>query len=334
MSKPGRKPSFVISLDFELAWGVRDRRSLEAYKRNLMGAREAVPALLRLFSEYGVHATWATVGFLFCNGRDEAIVASPAMRPQYRDRALFPYDDLPGLGDDEAADPLHFAPSLLRMIQVTPHQEIGTHTLSHFYCLEDVQSVDVFRADLAAARKLAAKIGLELRSLVFPRNQYAAAYLQAAADAGIVAFRGTQNSWIHSGRRRRDESAVRRGLRLLDAYIPITSGNGAVSSENDSGLINIPASAFLRPYAATRRALEKLRLHRITNAMERAAQMGETFHLWWHPHNFGVHLNENMSFLREILRHQRALAARYAMESLTMAEVAAREMVPEREIAV
>ena len=334
MSKPGHKPAFVISLDFELAWGVRDRRSLEAYKRNLMGAREAVPALLRLFSEYGVHATWATVGFLFCNGREDAMAASPAILPQYRDRALSPYGDLPGLGDDEAADPLHFAPSLVRMIQATPEQEIGTHTLSHFYCLEEERSVDAFRADLAAAQKLAAKFGIELRSLVFPRNQYAAAYLRAAADAGIVAFRGTQNSWIHSGRRRRDESAVRRGLRLLDAYIPITSGNGAVSSENDSGLINIPASAFLRPYAATRRALEELRLHRITNAMERAAQMGETFHLWWHPHNFGVQLNENMSFLREILRHQRALAARYAMESLTMAEVAAREMVPEREIAV
>ena len=334
MSKSGRKPAFVISLDFELAWGVRDHRSLESYKRNLMGAREAVPALLRLFSDYGIHATWATVGFLFCHGREEAILASPTTLPRYRDRALFPYDDLPGLGKDETADPVHFAPSLVRMIQSTPHQEIGTHTFSHFYCLEDVQSVEAFRADLAAARKLAAKFGLELRSLVFPRNQYASAYLPAAADAGIIAFRGTQNSWIHSGRRRRDESAMRRGLRLIDAYIPITSGNGFGHSNDEAGLINVPASAFLRPYAASRRSLEKTRLRRITNAMEQAVQIGETFHLWWHPHNFGVHLNENMNFLREILQHQRALAQRYAMESLTMAEAAAREMVPEREVAV
>jgi hypothetical protein len=328
------KPAFVISLDFELVWGVRDHPSLEAYKRNLMGAREAVPALLQVFSEYGIHATWATVGLLFCNGREEAIAASPTVLPQYRDRGLFPYDDLPGLGDNEAEDPLHFAPSLVRMIQATPHQEIGTHTLSHFYCLEEKQSVDAFRADLGAARKLAAKFGLELRSLVFPRNQYAPVYLRAAADAGILAFRGTQNFWIHRSRRRQDESAVRRGLRLLDAYIPITSGNGAGHSNHDSGLINVPASAFLRPYAPARRPLEKLRLRRITNAMDSAAQTGETFHLWWHPHNFGVHLDENMDFLRAILRHQLALREQYGMESLTMAEAAARDMVPEREVAV
>jgi hypothetical protein len=127
---------------------------------------------------------------------------------------------------------------------------------------------------------------------------------------------------------------MRRGLRLLDAYIPITAGNGAGHSDDHAGLINVPASAFLRPYAPRRRALEKLRLHRITNAMEQAAQMVETFHLWWHPHNFGVHLKENIDFLREILQHQRTLAARYQMESLTMAEAAARDAVPEREVAV
>ena len=35
--------------------------------------------------------------------------------------------------------------------------------------------------------------------------------------------------------------------------------------------------------------------------MERAARSREIVHLYWHPHNFGVHLDENMSFLRAIL---------------------------------
>ncbi len=54
--------TFVISLDFELHWGVRDHRTVADYRENLLGVRRVVPALLSLFSEFGIHATWATVG--------------------------------------------------------------------------------------------------------------------------------------------------------------------------------------------------------------------------------------------------------------------------------
>ena len=63
----GRRGRFVISLDFELYWGVRHLPSVKQYFPHLVGARTAIPALLDLFSEYGIHATWATVGFLFCD---------------------------------------------------------------------------------------------------------------------------------------------------------------------------------------------------------------------------------------------------------------------------
>lgn len=334
MNGASRQSAFVISIDFELAWGVRDRADLDAYKQNLFGAREAVPALLRLFAEYQVHATWAAVGFLFCDSRQEAVAASPAMLPQYRDRALFPYDELPQRGRNEAEDPLHFAPSLLRMIQAAPNQEIATHTFSHFYCLEETQSVEAFRADLAAARRVASKFGVELRSLVFPRNQYAPAYLRAAADSGIVAFRGTQDSWIHSSRPSSDETMLRRGLRFLDSYLPMTAANGSGHSHDEFGLINVPASAFLRPFSGAVGGMELLRLKRITDAMDRSAQTGGTFHLWWHPHNFGVNLNENLNFLEKILRHARMLETQYGMQSLTMAEAAARVLPAEHEVAV
>ena len=59
----------VWSLDFELRWGMHDRLGLDRdlYRRNLEGAREAVPRLLQLFTRRGVRATWATVGALACN---------------------------------------------------------------------------------------------------------------------------------------------------------------------------------------------------------------------------------------------------------------------------
>ena len=69
MSPNQNTPPFgalVISLDFELHWGVRDKRPVDGpYRENLLGAREAIPQMLDLFEEFGVAATWATVGFLF-----------------------------------------------------------------------------------------------------------------------------------------------------------------------------------------------------------------------------------------------------------------------------
>src|ERR1700686_2907278 len=46
--------AFVISLDFELHWGVRDHeRPNGPYGPNLLGARKAIPRLLELFERYG-----------------------------------------------------------------------------------------------------------------------------------------------------------------------------------------------------------------------------------------------------------------------------------------
>ena len=39
---------FVISLDFELLWGVRDHSDKQSYGQNVLGAREAVPRIREL----------------------------------------------------------------------------------------------------------------------------------------------------------------------------------------------------------------------------------------------------------------------------------------------
>src|SRR4029077_6616039 len=57
--------AFVISLDFELLWGVRDNRTIADYGANILGVRQVVPALLDLFAERNIACTWATVGLLF-----------------------------------------------------------------------------------------------------------------------------------------------------------------------------------------------------------------------------------------------------------------------------
>jgi hypothetical protein len=54
--------------------------------------------------------------------------------------------------------------------------------------------------------------------------------------------------------------------------------------------------------------------------MTDAAKRGRIYHLWWHPHNFGVHLDENLAFLRLVLDHYRLLRERYEFQSVTMSD--------------
>lgn len=321
---PASSGALVISLDFELFWGVRDTRTLEGYRGNLLGVRDAIPRLLDLFAEYGIHATWATVGFLFFDGRDDLLENAPAVRPRYRVRELDPYAVLPALGRSEREDPFHFAPSLIRLIRSYPGQEIGTHTFSHFYCLEEGQDEAAFAADLEAAARAAGRFGVTLESIVFPRNQINEAYLDTCRAAGLVAYRGTEESWLHRPSRRDDHTAMRRALRLADAYLPISGVRSERPSVlRGSALVNVRSSRFLRPYTPLLATGERLRRARVVNEMRAAAAQRGIYHLWWHPHNFGSHIDENLRMLREVLEGYRRLAGDRGFRTASMAEIAA-----------
>jgi hypothetical protein len=65
-----------------------------------------------------------------------------------------------------------------------------------------------------------------------------------------------------------------------------------------------------------------LRRWRVKAGLRAAARRGEVYHLWWHPHNFGTNLEENLAALKSILKEFHRLRDMYGMQSLTMAEVA------------
>lgn len=318
-----RSPALVISLDFELHWGVRDRHGPDSrYMANVRGARDAIPRLLDLFAEYDIAATWATVGFLFAESRDELESFHPEVRPRYVDTRLDPYGE--PVGDGEAADPLHFAASLIRLIASTPRQEIGTHTYSHFYCLEPGADAEAFRNDIDSAVAIASAKGIRLRSAVLPRNQWNAEYARILRDAGIECFRGNQPGWMYRAAPATGENAVRRGARLADAHIPLTRWRGRPwrATMSDIGLHDVAATSFLRPVGDGSHAVNELRLRRLRAGLAQAARGGRVFHLWWHPHNFGTHTPENLSFLRHLLDHFQVLGGEYGMRSLTMLDAA------------
>lgn len=86
--------------------------------------------------------------------------------------------------------------------------------------------------------------------------------------------------------------------------------------------MNIPSSRFLRPYHAVLFFLEKRKVKRIKDSMTYAAKHGEVFHLWWHPHNFGMHREQMLKQLEEILSYYKFLNQKYGMQSMNMSEIA------------
>jgi peptidoglycan/xylan/chitin deacetylase (PgdA/CDA1 family) len=314
--------NFIISLDFEIYWGVWDVVEFNKYKNNLLGVRQVIPRLLNVFNKYEINATFATVGFLFFKNRQELEEGLPIEKPSYTNPKISPYDNhFIEVGKDESDDPFHFAPSLIELIR-TSGQEIACHTFCHYYCLETGQTVEAFAEDLKAAKKIAEKRGIELKSLVFPRNQFNEKYLQVCKDEGFTSFRGNETSWIYHAHVHERETMIRRVSRWLDAYVNLT-GHHCFVIEKDKGLpINIPASRFLRPYSKKFSLLDWIKLNRIKSGMTHAAKNGLNYHLWWHPHNFGINLEKNISFLEKILLHYKVLSGKYDFHSRSMKQVA------------
>lgn len=323
LGKYEKQGIFTVSLDFELYWGMRDVVSQEEYRKHLEGTPEAVTRMLSLFSHYNIHATWATVGFLFFNDAVELKAHLPDVLPDYDYKRFDLYDYL--RKQKELHIPFHFAPDLIAKIIQTPYQELATHTFSHYYCLESGQNAKSFQSDIMQACKIAKeKTGVTITSLVFPRNQKNDAYLPILSACGINAYRGNEKHWIYDESNWEERKILKRALKLLDTYLNI-SGHHTVALQKlqcYNGVVDIPASRFLRPYSKKFAFLDFLKLNRIKTSMTYAAQRGEIFHLWWHPHNFGADVAKNIAFLEKILQHYVLLHERYNMQSMHMQEIA------------
>lgn len=313
--------TLIVSLDFELFWGMLDQCALEAYQDNVLGGRTAIPRLLDLFQKYSIHATWAAVGFLFAENYQELKTYFPKQLPSYAKQNLTPYDWFDRIGEDEADAPCFYGSSLIRLVSETPGQEVGSHTFSHYYCREEGQTLEQFAADMAAAKKIAADHGYDLASVILPRNQCEPTYTRVFRDLGFTAYRDEENDWIHEKIKFRP---LLRILRLADVYFPLT-GQGGYHPEKEDGIWNLVGSRMYKPIFRPLAFLEKQKIRRIKAQMRHAARKGLTFHLWWHPHNIGVRTREHLQQLEEIFRYYAQLRETYGMESLNMREAAQKE---------
>jgi hypothetical protein len=289
MSTSDQTPSVLISLDFEMRWGIHDvyGYDIDAHRDELVCGRDVVPALLKLFAGHDIRATWAAVGAVGCAGWDDYFERAPEP-PRYANAA---FRIKPAYAELDPKGELHFAPDLLHAIGSALGQELGTHTFSHLYLREKgVTAADVI-ADLNAVRNLyATRFGAEPLSLVFPRNQ--PAFIDVIRACGIRMWRGNPGPWYYETEDSEHNGRVPRALKFIDGINPMR--RLAAPQTDDM----TRASLFLRLNLP--RYLWRAHVRRIRGELA-ALRPGEIFHIWFHPHNLGQQMNFKLARVEEVL---------------------------------
>lgn len=311
----------VISLDFEKFWGVFDSKTLESYREELDNVDIIVDRLIDIADKYKVKLTFATVGFLFHNSKKELLDHLPKQRPTYDNKNHSPYELLESINTSKYQ--YYFAKKGIDRIKSNPNHELGTHTYCHYYCLEDGQTTDQFAEDLKMVVSVGKLNNVEIKSIVFPRNQVSADYLQICETYGIIAYRGTENHTIYKPRPYKNSKILwHRFMRIGDAYFNLTGRHTYDLAQLKGSVVNIPSSYFLRPYNSKLSFLEPYKLRRVIKGMTKAAKEKKLYHLWFHPHNFGKNVEDNFKTFERILKTYSSLHKDYNFESTTMSELA------------
>lgn len=167
----GAKGGLVISADFEMAWAFRYSKRTKDFLGAAARERKHVPLLVKLFDEYNIPITWATVGHLFldsCNKEDHVWMSRI---PHFDDHWRFTEGDWfeHDPHTDYKKDSAWYAPDLIELIlQSRVKHEIGCHSFSHIDCSYKNCPSEVLDDEIKACKIAAAQWDIEFKSFVFP----------------------------------------------------------------------------------------------------------------------------------------------------------------------
>ena len=164
--------------------------------------------------------------------------------------------------------------------------------------------------------------GIEIKSLVFPRNQFNEEYLSICNEFGITSVRTNPDIWYWSYSDNAG-SFFKRFFRAGDAYLKFQPIKRQFLKDIDitHRPLLLPASRLYRSWRPHYQIENKFKLKRILNEMTKAAQHGAYYHIWWHPHNFGNYPQQCLDELKTIAQHFVHLQKKYGFETMNMKEL-------------
>jgi peptidoglycan/xylan/chitin deacetylase (PgdA/CDA1 family) len=169
---PGKeKGGLIISADFEMAWAWRFTKTGADYIKKGKMERENFPHIIKIFEDYKIPITFATVGHLFlekCDiGEHDWMERIPHFNAHWKFTEGDWYKHDPYSNYIQA--PEWYAPDLIQMIlNSNVNHEIGCHTFSHIdfsykNCPDGVADNEI-KACIDAAKKY----NTDVKSMVFP----------------------------------------------------------------------------------------------------------------------------------------------------------------------
>lgn len=315
--EPGRRPTFVLSIDTELVWGSFDHVPLAVFAARYPDERGVIQEILALLDRYDIAATWAVVGHLFLAScqRGEDGRAHPAMpRPDFAwfGRDWYAADPCA----DRASEPLWYGDDIVdAIVAAAAHHEVGCHGFSHAVFGDPGCAAAVAAAEIDECRRLAGLRGLDLRSFVFPRNREG--HQEVLGERGFVAVRGADPTW-----RKRLPGRLGRLAALVDQALAITPPV-SIPRQVRPGLWDIPGSMLLMERTGLRRFVPvSARVRKARRGLRRAVREDAVFHLWFHPFNLVPDRRAMLGALDQILAEVAALRDAGALEVMTMGQLA------------
>ena len=308
------KGLFIMSLDFEGQWGSiggHTDSQLYAFAERVRKNPVVIPRLRSLFDKYGIHCTWAVVGAMLCRDKEE-VLSLLDKDVVYKSWGISIMDYIKGIKDNS----LYFFPDLIDTVKNTSNQEIGSHTFTHFYANEAGVSVEMLQQEMELSRKVLSELGVEAKTLIMPRNQVEGLDEEVLNKTGFTIVRGRGNGPLKP-------KIVKKVVQFADAYLPLVKRTYPIDIICNGERNNVKASILFRPYLKKLGFMEPLKLWRIKLAMKKAAERGECFHLWFHPHNVANNMDRNFATLESVFKYYNHLNKKYGFRSVTMSECAA-----------
>lgn len=318
---PWPRPTLVISLDFELAWGSFDHDHGPELLEIARWTHDCgAPLLLGQLTRNGLSATWATVGILFHDRLPDVGTLTPAFTKGGHDWFSF----VPA-GATELEAPQWFAASFVdSLAAAVPRQEIAFHGFSHVVLGDPERSGGRAHQEIVRCAELARLRGIAAPSFVFPRNRVG--HLEELRRVGVVSYRG------------RDQLPLPiRGDLLRRVW-----GVGAdllglapelVRPSVDSGLVNVPGSLMVRHLRGWWRHIpDAARARRLRVALGLLRARGGILHVWLHPEALYFERPRLSGLLESFFAEAGELVASGGITVMTMGEVGRRALreYPER----
>lgn len=263
-------PTLILSLDCEGKWGMADR--LRPYHHsqltspNLVGAYQK---LLALFASYEIPATFAFVmAFTLTRAeRSQFPVLDPSRDP--KDKWLGHYWRCI---EEGLADGWH-EPDAFELVRAAKVHEIASHCFCHRPLGDWSITPAGARQELADAAAAALIKKIELKTLVFPRNEVG--NLKEVRQAGYIGYRCQLP---------RPGGTRGKAAALLDEF-NVAAGPQPSLGPVD-GLVPIPSGHFFNWRFALRRMVPPaVTRARWRSQLRQCVRRGGVVHLWLHPHN-------------------------------------------------